>query len=127
VCTDPAAKGPTGPLCLVHLQMLPVVLRRHPPRSWLDRIGSALLPCWVSRALTRSPSLCLGPRSASCLAAPGAELRRRSENQVTLRPQQPQCKRIAYDIRYGLTVRAAVLDLVHISDLPRRLRGSTVR
>jgi len=33
VCTDPAAKGPTGPFCLVHLQMLPVVLRRHPPRS----------------------------------------------------------------------------------------------
>ncbi len=30
VCTDPSAKGPTGPLCLVHL-MVPVVLRRHPP------------------------------------------------------------------------------------------------
>ena len=23
VCTDPSAKGPTGPFCLVHLQMLP--------------------------------------------------------------------------------------------------------
>jgi hypothetical protein len=23
VCTDPAAKGPTGPFCLVHLRMLP--------------------------------------------------------------------------------------------------------
>ena len=50
--------------------------------------GPALLPCWVSRALTRSPSLCLGPRSASCLAAPGAELRRRSENGLTLRSHQ---------------------------------------
>ena len=30
VCTDSSAKGPTGPLCLVHL-MVPVVLRRHPP------------------------------------------------------------------------------------------------
>jgi len=32
VCTDLPAKGPTGPFCLVHL-MVPVVLRRHPPRS----------------------------------------------------------------------------------------------
>jgi hypothetical protein len=32
VCTDSSAKGPTGPFCLVHL-LVPVVLRRHPPRS----------------------------------------------------------------------------------------------
>ena len=25
VCTDSPAKGPTGPFCLVHLQMLPVL------------------------------------------------------------------------------------------------------
>ena len=25
VCTDPAAKGPTGPFCLVHSLMLPVL------------------------------------------------------------------------------------------------------
>ena len=33
VCTDPSAKGPTGPLCFVHPVMLPAVLRRQPPRS----------------------------------------------------------------------------------------------
>jgi hypothetical protein len=40
VCTDPAAKGPTGPFCLVHLQILPVLPWRRPAvRLWL-------LPCW---------------------------------------------------------------------------------
>ena len=44
VCTDPAAKDPTGPFCLVHLQMCPVLPWRCPAvRLWL-------LPCWeVSR------------------------------------------------------------------------------
>jgi hypothetical protein len=39
------------------------------------------------RAHTRSPGCC-SSRSASCLAAPGAELRRRSENGLTIRPHQ---------------------------------------
>ena len=40
VGTDPAAKGPTGPLCFVHLQMHPVLPWRCPAiRLWL-------LPCW---------------------------------------------------------------------------------
>jgi hypothetical protein len=44
VCTDPAAKGPTGPLCLVHLQMHPVLPWRCPTvRLWL-------LPCWEASA-----------------------------------------------------------------------------
>jgi hypothetical protein len=30
VCTDPAAKGPTGPFCLVHLQIRPVLPSRCP-------------------------------------------------------------------------------------------------
>ena len=51
VCTDPPAKGPTGPFCLVHLVMLPIAFRRHPPRSWLGGVEVALLPCWVSRVL----------------------------------------------------------------------------
>jgi hypothetical protein len=58
VCTDPAAKGPTGPLCLIHLQMF--------PRSGdFDARPSepTLLPCWVSE---RS----LGRRACLCLASP---------------------------------------------------------
>jgi len=41
VCTDPAAKGPTGPLCLVHLRMLC-------PYFACPAVRRSLLPCWVS-------------------------------------------------------------------------------
>ena len=55
VCTDPSAKGPTGPLCLVHL-MVPVVLRRH-------------LPFLARPHRVRAPAL-LGQPSASSIAEP---------------------------------------------------------
>jgi hypothetical protein len=74
VCTDPAAKGPTGPLCFVHLRM---------------RSSFRCLP-------GSSPSLV--SRSAACLAAPGAELRRRSENALTLLPHPALAQGIVYNI-----------------------------
>jgi hypothetical protein len=55
VCTDPSAKGPTGPLCLVHL-MVPVVLRRH-------------LPFLARPHRVRAPAL-LGQPSAHSIAEP---------------------------------------------------------
>jgi hypothetical protein len=40
VCTDPPAKSPTGPFCLVHLQTCPILPWRCPAvRLWL-------LSCW---------------------------------------------------------------------------------
>jgi hypothetical protein len=41
VCTDPSAKGQTGPFCLVHLRMLSS-FRRLCGRP----VRSPLLPCW---------------------------------------------------------------------------------
>ncbi len=80
VCTDPAAKGPTGPFCLVHLRIRPVLPWRCPAvRLWL-------LPCWEAPSLDRRDVARLA--LASCLAAPGAEFRRRSENGLTVRSYQ---------------------------------------
>jgi len=83
VCTDPAAKGPTGPFCLVHLQMYPVLPWRCPT---VRSVAPALLR---SEALTRSPGCC-SSRPGLRLTAPGAEFRRLSE--MTLRPHQLSCK-----------------------------------
>ena len=74
VCTDPPAKGPTGPFSLVHLQMLPVLLRRQPPfpipggsrwsscpaGSASDRSVAELMSCLASSFWLRPR---MGPRS----------------------------------------------------------------
>ena len=66
VCTDPPAKSPTGPFCLVHLLMLPgssggtrrvVSSTASSPRS---------CPAGSVESLARSPSHFFGSRSASC-------------------------------------------------------------
>jgi hypothetical protein len=86
VCTDPSTKSPTGPFCLVHL-LLPVASGGS--RRVLSPTASSWRPCpagSAERSLHRRAVI--RPRSACCLAAPGAEFRRRSENQLTLRPHQ---------------------------------------
>jgi hypothetical protein len=52
VCTDPATKGPTGPFCLVHVQMLP-----RSGDSNARRFDRSLLPCWVTERSFRTPCL----------------------------------------------------------------------
>jgi hypothetical protein len=87
VCADPAAKGPTGPFCLVHLQMRPCPSVTLPGGSTMAPalLGSEPLP--DRRDVAR---LAL----ASCLAAPGSEIRRRCENGLTLRSHQLDRKRL---------------------------------
>ena len=60
-------------------------------------------------------------RCASCLTAPGAEIRRRRENDLTLRPQQLECKHIAYDIVYmsHLTGRCTLIRTHWVRLVPR--------
>jgi hypothetical protein len=62
VCTDPPAKGPTGPFCLVHLQMCPVLPVALPG-------GSTVAPALLGRE--RSPDR----RGIARLAAPPARPR----------------------------------------------------
>jgi len=104
VCTDPPAKGPTGPFCFVHL-LVPVVLRRHLPRSWPDRIKFAFLPCWVSRALVQSPSLCFGPRSTVLLSRAWGRVQEAERERSDLTLTAPAPQGIVYGIVLCLTVR----------------------
>jgi hypothetical protein len=57
MCTDPTAKGPTGPFGLVHPEgflVLPLAVAVAMP----DRVEAALLRCWVSERSPGSPSRC---------------------------------------------------------------------
>jgi hypothetical protein len=66
VCTDPSTKSPTGPLCFVHLEMLPVV----PPAAsaaFLARPHRVRTPALLGQPSTRSiaePPLRLAPLPA---------------------------------------------------------------
>ncbi len=65
VCTDPPAKGPTGPFCLVHSVMLPVVSGGS--RRVLGSTASSPRSCPAGSAERSldSPRLRFGPRLAS--------------------------------------------------------------
>ena len=93
VCTDPAAKGPTGPFCLVHL-MVPC-----PYRFRCPAVRRSLQPCWVSKR-SCGRRACPVSLRRSARAARGAGSEGVARNDLTLRPQQLVCKHIAYDMAY---------------------------
>ena len=93
VCTDPAAKGPTGPFCLVHL-IVPC-----PYRFRCPAVRRSLQPCWVSKR-SCGHRACLVSLRRSARTAHGAGSEGVARNDLTLRLQLPDCKHIAYDIVY---------------------------
>ncbi len=82
---------------------------------WLRGAAPALLG---QPSASSGPRAVITPRSACCLAAPGAEFRRRSENGLTLRPHQLARKRIAYHIEYGIPRGGPLYANWYASSLP---------
>jgi prevent-host-death family protein len=93
VCTDPSAKGPTGPFCLVHLMVPCPYLFRCPA------VRRSLQPCWV-RKRSCGRRACLVSLRRSARASRGAGSEGVARNNLTLRPQQLVFKHIAYDMVY---------------------------
>jgi hypothetical protein len=83
VCTDPSAKSPTGPFSLIHPGTLPVLPAA--AAAFFARRRRAGAPALLGQpSALPSRRAVFASRFASCLTAPGAEIRRRSEANSTV-------------------------------------------
>ncbi len=126
VCTDPAAKGPTGPFCLVHLQMLPVPSAAS--AAFLARPHRVRAPALLGQPSARSiaePLFWSSPRLLLSRAWGRAQEAERERSDPTPSSAGPQG--IVYNIVYCVPLYGLSLQSRAQNALPGRPNGSTVR